>query len=145
MDKLKKEVAAIQKDVDTYKTEVGKCLRGDSKWDADMLRELLDGARTELASKNDELQKAQDRLDDCARRRKEIQTQFDDLVSWSQIYRSSSTEAKKTILSKLIERVEVGKGETMHKYKVNIRFRISYAQFCGLVVDDESVNADIAG
>lgn len=145
VDKLKKEVAAAQKDVDTYKTEVGKCLRGDSKWDADLLRELLDRARTELATKNDELQKAQDRLDDCAQRRKEIQTQYDDLVSWSQIYRSSSTEAKKMILSKLIERVEVEQGESVSKYKVNIRFRISYAQFCGLVADDESVNADIAG
>ncbi len=139
VDKLKKEVAAIQKDVDTYKSEVGKCLRGDSEWDADLLRELLDEAQTKLAAKYDELQKAQDRLDDCTQRRKEIQSQYDELVSWSQIYCSSSIEAKKMILSKLIERVEVGKGEEVSKYRVNIQFRISYAQFCGLADDDDTI------
>ncbi len=140
IDKIQKEVAAAQNDVDTYKSEVGKSLRGVSKWNADLLQELLNEAQKKLLLKQGELQAAQRKLENCTQRRQEIQMQYDELVSWPQIYRSSTTEAKKMILSKLIERVEAGKGEEVSKYNISIHFRISYAQFCGLTDDASNMN-----
>jgi len=63
----------------------------------------------------------------------QIKNQHDELICWSKVYAKSSTAAKKMILSKLIERIEVSRG-----YEVNICFRISYAQFCGAVEEDVS-------
>ena len=63
----------------------------------------------------------------------QIKTQHDELICWSKVFAKSSTAAKKMILSKLIERIEVGRG-----YEVNICFRISYAQFCGVSEETKS-------
>lgn len=61
----------------------------------------------------------------------QIKLQHKELVSWSKIFAQSSPGAKKMILSKLIEKIEVG-----WDYELNICFRISYAQFCGAVEDN---------
>jgi len=55
------------------------------------------------------------------------------LICWSNVYAKSSTAAKKMILSKLIERIEVSRG-----YEINICFRISYTQFCGVPAETET-------
>jgi len=131
--KLTVECDEAQKNVDIYKSEVAKCLRGISKWDSALLRELLEEAQTILQKTEAELQQAQTELDNCAARMEQIKNQHDELICWSKVFAKSSTAAKKMILSKLIERIEVSRG-----YEVNICFRISYAQFCGAVEEDVS-------
>ncbi|MBE6754462.1 MAG: hypothetical protein E7559_08980, partial [Ruminococcaceae bacterium] len=133
VEKLTTQVAEAQSEVETYKAEVGKCLRGTSKWDADLLRELLDEAQVKLAERQNQLTEAQTALEDCAARMAQIKLQHKELISWSRIFAQSSPGAKKMILSKLIERIEVGRD-----YELNICFRISYAQFCGAVEEDVS-------
>jgi len=126
VEKLTTQVAEAQSEVETYKAEVGKCLRGTSKWDADLLRELLDEAQVKLSERQSRLDEAQIALDDCTARMTQIKLQHKELVSCSKIFAQSSPGAKKMILSKLIERIEVGRD-----YELNICFRISYTQFCG--------------
>ncbi len=138
VEKLVAQVAEAQSEVETYKAEVGKCLRGTSKWDADLLRELLDEAQVKLSERQSQLDEAQIALEDCTARMSQIKLQHKELVSWSKIFAQSSTGAKKMILSKLIERIEVGRD-----YELNICFRISYAQFCG-AVEDDNLSAETA-
>jgi len=131
VEKLTTQVAEAQSEVEAYKAEVGKCLRGTSKWDADLLRELLYEAQNKLAERQNQLEEAQNALEDCTARMEQIKLQHKELVSWSKIFAQSSPGAKKMILSRLIERIEVGRD-----YELNICFRISYAQFCGAVEED---------
>lgn len=57
-----------------------------------------------------------------------FQAQYNQLISWSELYDSSTIEAKKMIVNRLIHRVDVGRG-----YQVNIEFNFDYRQFmCGL-------------
>ena len=101
-----------------------------------MLRELLDEAQVELGESQSQLDDAQTALDDCTARMAQIRLQHKELVSWLKIYAQSSVEAKKMILSKLIERIDVSRD-----YELNIHFRISYAQFCG-VANDENTHSE---
>ena len=53
-----------------------------------------------------------------------INAQYDDIISWADIYDSASMESKKMIVSFLIRRVEVYRDDRLH-----IDFNIDFEQF----------------
>ena len=53
-----------------------------------------------------------------------LNAQYDDIISWADMYDSASMEAKKMIVNCLIRRVEVYRG-----YKLHIDFNIDFTQF----------------
>ncbi len=55
-----------------------------------------------------------------------LNAQYDDIISWSEMYDTASIEAKKMIVSCLISRVEV-----YRDYKLHIDFNIDFEQFSG--------------
>ena len=54
-----------------------------------------------------------------------LNTQYNDIISWAEMYDTASIEAKKMIVSCLIKRVEV-----YRDYKLHIDFNIDFTQFC---------------
>ncbi|MEA4895635.1 MAG: hypothetical protein VB064_10285 [Oscillospiraceae bacterium] len=54
----------------------------------------------------------------------EIQAQYDEVISWTELYDASDIPAKKMIVAKLINRIEVGRD-----YEIHIDFNIDLAQF----------------
>lgn len=77
----------------------------------------LDDAKSEFA----ELQK--ERINETAEIRK-LRSYYDDFRGRADEFDSAPLEIKRTILSQLIDRVEVGR-----KYAVTIKFNMSYQQF----------------
>ena len=55
-----------------------------------------------------------------------LNAQYDDIISWADMYDTASMEAKKMIVSCLIKRVEV-----YRDYKLHIDFNIDFEQFSG--------------
>ena len=53
-----------------------------------------------------------------------LSAQYDDIISWADMYDSASMEAKKMIVSCLIKRVDV-----YRDYKLHIDFNIDFEQF----------------
>lgn len=53
-----------------------------------------------------------------------LNAQYDDLISWADMYDTASMEAKKMIVNCLIKRVEV-----YRDYKLHIDFNIDFEQF----------------
>ena len=53
-----------------------------------------------------------------------LNAQYDDIVTWADMYDTASIEAKKMIVSCLIKRVEV-----YRDYKLHIDFNIDFEQF----------------
>ena len=53
-----------------------------------------------------------------------LNAQYDDIISWADMYDSASMEAKKMIVSCLIKRVDV-----YRDYKLHIDFNIDFEQF----------------
>ena len=53
-----------------------------------------------------------------------LNAQYDDIISWADMYDTASMEAKKMIVNCLIKRVEV-----YRDYKLHIDFNIDFEQF----------------
>ena len=53
-----------------------------------------------------------------------LNTQYDDIISWADMYDSASMESKKMIVSCLIRRVEV-----YRDYRLHIDFNIDFEKF----------------
>lgn len=53
-----------------------------------------------------------------------LNAQYDDIISWADMYDTASMEAKKMIVNCLIKRVEV-----YRDYKLHIDFNIDFGQF----------------
>ena len=53
-----------------------------------------------------------------------LNAQYDDIISWADMYESASMESKKMIVSCLIRRVEV-----YRDYRLHIDFNIDFEQF----------------
>ena len=53
-----------------------------------------------------------------------LNAQYDDIISWADMYDSASIESKKMIVSCLIRRVEV-----YRDYRLHIDFNIDFEQF----------------
>ncbi len=53
-----------------------------------------------------------------------LNAQYDDIISWAEMYDSASMESKKMIVSCLIRRVEV-----YRDYRLHIDFNIDFEQF----------------
>ncbi len=54
----------------------------------------------------------------------ELNSQYDEIITWSEMYDTAGFEAKKMIVNCLISRVEVNRG-----YKLHIDFKIDLDQF----------------
>ena len=63
--------------------------------------------------------------------------QYDNIISWADLYDSTGMEAKKMVFSYLINRIEVFRG-----YKVRIDFNIDLEQFC-LSDAPQNIPADV--
>ncbi len=107
------------------KAEVIKAIRGESSFGTDLLGTLIQEAEEKCAKIK---QKYDDAKEDYERGQSVMDTisaQYDDIISWADLYDTTSMEAKKMIFSYLINRIEVSRG-----YRVKIDFNIDLEQFC---------------
>ena len=118
-NKTAKELAAL-------KSEVVKCIQGESSFSRAMLAELIENAEKQCAEKQAICEKAEAEVQDTEAMLKQLREQYDEIISFAELYDSASIEARKMIVNCLIKRVEVGRG-----YKLNIEFNLHISQFLG--------------
>ena len=106
--------AKAMKDVTELKAEVIKAIRGESKFPSELLSDLISGAESKLAEDVVILNKAKRDLDECDNRIVEVQEQFDEVISWTELYDAADLAAKKMIVANLIDRIEVGLDYQIH-------------------------------
>ena len=63
-------------------------------------------------------------IEDRTQALEKLSFQFDELLSWADLYNSASFQAKKMIVNRMIARVDVKTG-----YKLHISFRFDLNQF----------------
>lgn len=64
------------------------------------------------------------RVDDTENLLKELSDNFDELLSWAELYNDAGFEKKKMIVNYMIKQVEVTKG-----YELKIDFNFNFEQF----------------
>jgi hypothetical protein len=101
-------------DLSELKAEVLKSIRGESKFSQDLLSELISQSESEYAESEKALNTAKRELDNCEDHITELQEQFDEVISWTELYDAADFAAKKMIVANLINRIEVGIDYQLH-------------------------------
>ena len=118
------DVAGIVKELDDYRAETIKVIRGESPLNAQLLNSLMSDAADKLRAAQARKEEAQASLDGLLDSSQSLQAEYDQLLSWADLYSKSSFEARKMILSQLIDSVYVGRD-----YKMEINFKFSFDEF----------------
>ena len=120
----KSDYAKAAAELDTLRAEVIKSLRGESAFSQDLLSSLLSDCETKCLEVQHTMEAAQAAYDEGQAMLDDLNAQYDDIISWADMYDSASTESKKMIVSCLIRRVEV-----YRDYRLHIDFNIDFEQF----------------
>lgn len=124
LEQAEDEIDGIVKELDDYRAETIKVIRGESPLNAQLLNSLMSDAADRLRAAQAREEEAQASLDDLLASAQSIRDEYDKLLSWADLYSKSSFEARKMILSQLIDSVYVGRD-----YKMEINFKFSFDEF----------------
>lgn len=120
----KAEYTKAAAELDMLRAEVIKSIRGESAFPQELLGSLVRDAETKCLEVQQQLEVAQQAYEDGQAMLAHLNTQYDDIVSWADMYDTASMEAKKMIVNCLIKRVDV-----YRDYKLHIDFNIDFEQF----------------
>ena len=123
---VRAEYSKAAADLETLKGEVIKTIRGESTFSKELLSSLIAEAEAKCQELQENMEKAQAAYDEGKTVLASLNAQYDDIISWAEMYDTASMEAKKMIVNCLIKRVDV-----YRDYKLHIDFNIDFEQFCG--------------
>ena len=101
-----------------------KVIQGTSSFSRELLGELIEKSEKQVQETRTKIEEIEKTAADLAGAMAKADEQYHQVLDWSELYDKSTTEAKKMILSQLIDRVTIKKG-----YQLDIAFSVSYEQF----------------
>lgn len=129
---VKADYTKAAAELDTLKAEVIKAIHGESVFPKELLASLISEAEAKCRELQVAFEQAQADYDEGQTVLQSLNAQYNDIISWAEMYDTASMEAKKMIVNCLINRVEV-----YRDYKLHIDFNIDLEQF--------SMGMDITG
>lgn len=119
----KKHLLDKQKELDDYKAETLKVIRGQSKLSSDLLNTLVAEAESQIQEAQASADTAEAELQKLLETSEGLKREYDQLLSWAELYDKSSFEAKKMIVSQFIRSVRVGRD-----YNIEVDFNVSFEE-----------------
>ena len=113
-----------QKEVEDYKAEIIKVIRGESKLNAELINDMISKAENEIKGNEDRLKKEQETIRELEVAAKALEKEYSQIISWADMYENASIAGKKMILSQFIKAVRVSRD-----YEIDIELNISFEQF----------------
>lgn len=114
---IRREYIKATSDLDMQKAEVLKTLRRENAFTQELLSALIAETEAKCRQLKSQLEEAQASFDEGKDILALLNAQYDDIISWLEMYDSTGIEAKKMIIHYLMKRVEVYRG-----YKLQIDF-----------------------
>ena len=111
-------------DISELKGEVLNAIRGKSKFSPELLNELIAQSEREITTLETARDEAKNALDNLKYQVEELQAQYDEVITWTELYDAAEWTAKKMIVANLINRIEVGTD-----YQIHIDFNIDLSRF----------------
>ena len=127
LEKLRRQQVSIRK-------EVLKSLDGESAFDAEMLKEMMDDNKHALADAEQEAARCRnEKLEEDARLSC-LKEQYKHISDWAREFDACTLDEKKMILARIIEKITVDR-----HYHITIRFYVSLEDFDGVKTDGSSL------
>ncbi|MCC8182623.1 MAG: hypothetical protein LIO45_06600 [Clostridiales bacterium] len=109
------------KELTDLRAETLKIIRGERKLSAELLNSLVSETEAQAAAEEQNLKKAQAELDQLLASNAAVEKEYNQILSWADLYDQATFDAKKMIVSQLIRAVYVRRD-----YEVEIDFNISF-------------------
>ena len=126
LTRARDEFATATKEYESLKAEVVKAVQGKSAFPMDILSELVESAKAKMLEASDRLSSITTEMESDEKRVKKIQSDYRNLIKWSEIFDKSDIATKKMITGYIINRVYV-----YSDYKLHIEFNMNMEQFLG--------------
>ncbi len=130
------EFSKAEKDLNTLKAEVVKAIRGESAFSQELLSDMIKRAEEKCLQLSQHWQAAEASYQQSSITMKELEKQYDTIISMAEMYDGATLEARKMIVSRIIQRVDVAKG---YQLKVTI-----YPEFQAFFQQAESWTGQVA-
>lgn len=110
--------------LNSLKNEVIRCIQGESAFPKEVLAELIEKSEENCKAQKQLISNVEAEIENSQSILDEITRQYDELISWADLYDTASFESKKMIVNCLIKRVEV-----FQDYRLNVEFNFDLSQF----------------
>lgn len=122
--KVQKDYEKAEKDLQRLKSEIVNALTGASAFSPELLNNVIEEQSQRCEELRAALNKAEKEYAESDSQLEVRSQQYDDLLEWSAAYETASVSAKKVIVARMIERVDVYRG-----YQLKLKLNISVEQF----------------
>ncbi len=119
-----RSLAEKKKELEDLRAETIKVIRGQSNLSSDLLNSLIEETSAVVAQRQYEADNAEREYMQLLESDKKLVDEFDQIITWADLYDKSSFSAKKMIVAQLIKSVKVGRD-----YNIDIEFNISFEEF----------------
>lgn len=127
------ELSKLQKQQTTLRQEVMKSLNGESSFDTDLLKSMLDENKVALFEAEKKLVAYQEEKNMEDVRLQYLSEQYSNISDWAKEFDQADNDTKKMILARLIERIEIDR-----QYHLTIKFFITMEEFALPEPQDQS-------
>ena len=117
---MQKDYEKAEKDLQRLKSEIVNALTGASAFSPELLNNVIEEQSQRCEELRAALNKAEKEYAESDSQLEVRSQQYDDLLEWSAAYETASVSAKKVIVARMIERVDVYRGYQL-KLKLNIK------------------------
>lgn len=124
LQRAKAENTKANKEYESLKAEVLKAVQGMSALPIEVLNEVLNETRQRVLDTSHRVTELTMELESESAKAAELQTEFNRIATWSEIFDSSDIATKKMICAYIIKRVTV-----CRDYQLSVEFNINVEQF----------------
>ena len=121
---LERNLEKLQKQQKALQQEVLKSFTGESSYEPAMLQTLLVDVKTQMEDAENALIQCQHEKYNEEAKLEYLATQYENIKDWAKVFDDASTDEKKMILSRIIERIEVDRD-----YHLTIHFFVTTEDF----------------
>ncbi len=125
---LFQEASKAESELQRLQSEIIKSLTGESAFMPEMLRPVIEAQERKYAALMTEYKEAEADLHDSENNLLALSEKFDDMLQWAYLYDNADIAAKKMIVSRIIDRVDM-----YRDYEIRITLNISIEQFLNTI------------
>ena len=123
LKQARKDYENAKKQVDALEDQAIKALTGENQLDLSIVNSMLIKHKAKMEEALAAIEEAERQINAAEQNVRATKSEIDEILSWVDRYDEISVEAKHMVISRLVDRIEVGNG-----YKVSIRLKVALEQ-----------------
>lgn len=137
---LNEQYRQKQREYQDLRAETIKVIQGTSRLNADLLNSLVSETMEQIKQLGVQIQTTTAELEETVQTASQVLREYDQLISWAEMYDHCTFEAKKMIVAKFVKAVRVRRD-----YEIDIEFNVSFEEFQALYLEGEPEEAKRPG